>query len=69
MNIGIMTILRIRWASPSAAIFGYGSMKRSGRNPKVKVAYTPVLCMHCENPSCVLAVENNAVRRQTGNSQ
>jgi Fe-S-cluster-containing dehydrogenase component len=27
--------------------------KERGRYPKVKVAYTAVPCMHCENPPCV----------------
>jgi Fe-S-cluster-containing dehydrogenase component len=38
--------------------------KERGRTPKVKVAYTPVLCMHCENPSCVDAAENGAVYKR-----
>ena len=38
--------------------------KERGKYPKVKVAYTPVLCMHCENPSCVSAAENNAVYKR-----
>jgi len=38
--------------------------KERGKYPKVKVAYTPVLCMHCENPSCVQAAENNAVYKR-----
>jgi Fe-S-cluster-containing dehydrogenase component len=38
--------------------------KERGKYPRVKVAYTPVLCMHCENPSCVHAAENNAVYKR-----
>jgi Fe-S-cluster-containing dehydrogenase component len=38
--------------------------KERGKYPKVKVAYTPLLCMHCENPSCVAAAENKAVYKR-----
>jgi Fe-S-cluster-containing dehydrogenase component len=38
--------------------------KERGKTPKVKVAYTPVLCMHCESPSCVGAAEDNAVYKR-----
>jgi len=38
--------------------------KERGKYPKVKVAYTPLLCMHCENPSCISAAENNAVYKR-----
>jgi Fe-S-cluster-containing dehydrogenase component len=35
--------------------------KERGVFPKVKVAYTPVACMHCGKPSCVAAAQDNAV--------
>ncbi len=35
--------------------------RERGQYPKVKVAYTPVLCMHCEDPPCAKASPNNAV--------
>jgi Fe-S-cluster-containing dehydrogenase component len=35
--------------------------KERGKYPKVKVAYTAVPCMQCEQPSCVGAAMNNAV--------
>ena len=35
--------------------------KERGRYPKIKVAYTAVPCMHCENPSCVEASQDGAV--------
>ncbi len=35
--------------------------RERGQYPKVKVAYTPVLCMHCENPPCAKVSPNNAV--------
>jgi Fe-S-cluster-containing dehydrogenase component len=38
--------------------------KERGKYPKVKVAYTPLLCMHCENPSCAAAAENGAVYKR-----
>jgi Fe-S-cluster-containing dehydrogenase component len=38
--------------------------KERGQYPKVKVAYTPVLCMHCENANCIKAAQNNAVYRR-----
>jgi Fe-S-cluster-containing dehydrogenase component len=40
------------------------SEKERGQYPRVKVAYTPVLCMHCEKPSCVEAAENKAVYKR-----
>lgn len=39
----------------------------SGTYPNVKRVYVPVLCNHCENPSCLKACPNKAiVRRQDG---
>ena len=38
--------------------------KERGKYPKVKVAYTPLLCMHCESPPCVNAAEDNAVYKR-----
>jgi len=35
--------------------------KESGKYPKVKVAYTPVPCMHCENPLCTQVSSHGAV--------
>ena len=35
--------------------------KERGRYPKIKVAYTAVPCMHCENPTCVEASQDGAV--------
>lgn len=35
-----------------------------GKYPKVKVAYTPLICMHCENAPCVEASENGAVYKR-----
>jgi Fe-S-cluster-containing dehydrogenase component len=32
-----------------------------GRFPKVKVDYTAIPCMHCDNPACVAASSNGAV--------
>jgi Fe-S-cluster-containing dehydrogenase component len=38
--------------------------KERGQYPKVKVAYTPVSCMHCENAGCIKVAQNNAVYRR-----
>ena len=35
--------------------------RERGQYPKVKVAYTPVLCMQCENAPCIEAALNGAV--------
>jgi Fe-S-cluster-containing dehydrogenase component len=38
--------------------------KERGQYPKVKVAYIPVPCMHCEEAPCITASSNNAVYRR-----
>jgi len=38
--------------------------KERGKFPKVKMAYTPVTCMHCENASCIKASANGEVYRR-----
>jgi Fe-S-cluster-containing dehydrogenase component len=38
--------------------------KERGQYPKVKVAYTPVTCMHCENAGCIKVARNGAVYRR-----
>lgn len=35
-----------------------------GRYPRVKVAYIPKTCMHCDNARCIAAAENGAVYRR-----
>jgi Fe-S-cluster-containing dehydrogenase component len=41
--------------------------RERGQRPFVKVAYTPVLCMHCENAPCIEAAKDGAVyRREDG---
>ncbi len=39
--------------------------KERGKFPKVKVAYTAVPCMHCENPTCVKLAQNGAIYKRT----
>lgn len=39
--------------------------KERGKYPKVKVAYTAVPCMHCENASCVKLAQNGAIYKRT----
>jgi Fe-S-cluster-containing dehydrogenase component len=39
--------------------------KERGKYPKVKVAYTPIPCMHCEEASCVKAARDGAIYRRT----
>jgi Fe-S-cluster-containing dehydrogenase component len=36
-----------------------------GSIPKVRVTYTPTLCMHCENAPCMKAAANGAVYRRS----
>jgi Fe-S-cluster-containing dehydrogenase component len=38
--------------------------KERGRYPKVKVAYTPITCMHCEDAHCIKAAQGDAVYRR-----
>lgn len=38
--------------------------KERGQYPKVKVAYTPILCMHCEDAPCIKMAQNSAVYRR-----
>ena len=39
--------------------------KERGKYPKVKVAYTAVPCMHCENAPCVELAQNGAIYKRT----
>ena len=38
--------------------------KERGRFPRVKVAYIPKTCMHCEEAPCIAAAQNQAVYRR-----
>jgi len=38
--------------------------KERGRFPRVKVAYIPKTCMHCEDAPCIAAAQDNAVYRR-----
>src|SRR5512136_2224779 len=38
--------------------------KERGKYPKVKVAYTPIPCMHCEDATCVAAAKDGAIYRR-----
>jgi Fe-S-cluster-containing dehydrogenase component len=38
--------------------------KERGKYPKVKVAYTSVPCMHCDNPTCVKIAQNGAIYKR-----
>ncbi len=38
--------------------------KERGKYPKVKVAYTPVPCMHCDDASCIKAATGGAVYKR-----
>jgi Fe-S-cluster-containing dehydrogenase component len=35
-----------------------------GKYPKVKVAYIPIMCMHCEDAPCIKVAQNGAVYRR-----
>jgi Fe-S-cluster-containing dehydrogenase component len=38
--------------------------KERGKYPKVKVAYTAIPCMHCENPTCVKTAQYGAIYKR-----
>lgn len=38
--------------------------KERGKYPKIKLSYTPVSCMHCENAPCIQAARDGAVYRR-----
>jgi len=38
--------------------------KERGKYPKVKVAYTPITCMHCEDATCMKVARDKAVYRR-----
>jgi Fe-S-cluster-containing dehydrogenase component len=38
--------------------------RERGQYPKVKVAYVPITCMHCENATCIKMSRNKAVYRR-----
>jgi len=38
--------------------------KERGKYPYIKVAYMPVLCMHCDDAPCIKAAKNNAVYKR-----
>ncbi len=38
--------------------------KERGKYPWVKVAYTAIPCMHCENAACIKASQNGAIYRR-----
>lgn len=38
--------------------------KERGQYPRVKVAYTPITCMHCDDAPCISRAENSAVYRR-----
>lgn len=38
--------------------------KERGKYPKVKLAYVPIPCMHCKEPSCMKVAQNGAVYRR-----
>jgi len=38
--------------------------RERGSYPKVKMAFTPIPCMHCEDAACIKAAENGAVYRR-----
>jgi Fe-S-cluster-containing dehydrogenase component len=38
--------------------------KERGRYPRVKVAYTAIPCMHCENPSCLKMAPDGAIYKR-----
>jgi Fe-S-cluster-containing dehydrogenase component len=38
--------------------------RERGQFPKVKVAYTPLICMHCDNAGCIKMAKDRAVYRR-----
>jgi len=41
------------------------NQKDRGTIPKVKVAYTPMLCNHCDDAPCIKAAQNGAIYKRT----
>jgi Fe-S-cluster-containing dehydrogenase component len=40
--------------------------RERGQYPKVKVAYTPLTCAHCQEPGCQKAAQNGAIYHKDG---
>ena len=52
----------ISLAQPYTGHFWMRIIERErGTYPKVKVAYTPLLCMHCANPPCINSTQDGSV--------
>jgi len=52
-------------AQPMTGQFWMKVIERErGKYPKVKLAYVPITCMHCENAPCIQAAQNGAVYRR-----
>jgi Fe-S-cluster-containing dehydrogenase component len=52
-------------AQPMAGQFWMRVVERErGKYPKVKVAYIPIPCMHCDEASCVKAASDGAIYRR-----
>lgn len=52
-------------AQPISGQFWMRLIERErGKYPKVKVAYTPVPCMHCQDAACIKAARDGAVYRR-----
>ena len=52
-------------AQPMSGHFWMRMIERErGKYPKVKVAYTPLPCMHCDDALCVKVAQNGAIYRR-----
>lgn len=52
-------------AQPMEGQFWMRVLERErGKFPKVKIAYTPIPCMHCENAPCLKAAQDKAIYRR-----
>ena len=52
-------------AQPKFGQFWLNLLKKErGTYPSVKIAYMPLLCMHCNDAPCIEAADDNAVYRR-----
>lgn len=51
------------YGTPPGIFFSHVSHIESGQFPNARLDHTPMLCMHCDNPSCVTVCPTSASRK------